>query len=84
MFSKFWKTSQNSQTNLRSSHPEVLCQKMFLEILPDSQKNIFAGISFSIKLQAGKLKLSEAATVYVQWNKVFLKVSQISKESLSK
>ena len=23
----FWKTSQNSQINTRSSHPEVLCQK---------------------------------------------------------
>ena len=62
----------------------MLCQKMFLEILPNSQKNIFAGISFSIKLQAGKLKLSEAATGDAQWNKVFLKDSQVSKESLSK
>ena len=24
----FWKTSQNSQINLRNSHPEVFCQKM--------------------------------------------------------
>ena len=38
---------------LRSSHPEVLYQKMFLEILSDSQKNIFAGSSFLIRLQAG-------------------------------
>ena len=52
--------------NLRSSHPELLCQKMFLEILQNSQKNIFAGISFLIKLQGGNLKLSEVATGDVQ------------------
>ena len=62
----FLKNSQSSQINLRSSHLEVLCQKMFLEILPNSQKNIFAGISFLIKLQDEKLKLSEAATGDVQ------------------
>ena len=50
-------TSQNSQINLRRRHQEVLRQKMFLEIFPNLQKNIFAGISFSIKLQA-----AEAAT----------------------
>ena len=35
---------------------------MFLKCLQNSQKNIFAGISFLIKSQAGNLKLSEAAT----------------------
>ena len=35
---------------------------MFLEILQNSQKNIFAGISFLIKLQVGNPKLSEVAT----------------------
>ena len=40
---------------------------MFEEILQKSQKNIFAGIYFLIKMQeAGKLKLSEAATGNVQ------------------
>ena len=53
---------QNSQINLRSNHPEVFCQKLFLKVLQNSRKNIFAGISFLIKLQAGKLKLSEVAT----------------------
>ena len=48
--------------NLRSSHPEVFCQTMFLKILQNSQKNIFAGISFLINLQAGNLRLSETAT----------------------
>ena len=48
--------------NTRSSHPEVFCKKMFLKILQISQKNVFAGVSFLIKLQAGNLKLSEAAT----------------------
>ena len=37
----FWKTSQNSQINTRSSHPKVFCQKMFLKILQNSQKNHF-------------------------------------------
>ena len=52
--------------NLRSTHPEVLCQQMFLEILQNSKKNIFAGISFLIKLQGRNLKLPEAATGDVQ------------------
>ena len=50
------------QVNTRSSHPEVFCKKMFLKILQNSQKNAFAGVPFLMKLQAGKLKLSEAAT----------------------
>ena len=37
-------------------------EKMFLKILQSSQKNIFSGVSFLIKLQAGNLKPSEAAT----------------------
>ena len=37
-------------------------EKMFLKILQNSQKNIFSGVSFLIKLQAGNLKPSEAAT----------------------
>ena len=37
---------------------------------------------FLIKLQAGNLELSEAATGDVQQNKVFLKISQVSQESL--
>ena len=40
--------------------------KMFLEILRNSQKKIFAGISFLIKLQTGNLKPSETATGDVQ------------------
>ena len=48
--------------NTRSSYPEGFCQKIFLKILQNSQKNIFGRVSFLIKLQAGNLKLSEAAT----------------------
>ena len=55
---------------------------MFLNILQNSQKNIFAGVCFVINLQAGNLKLSETATEDVQKNKVFLKIFQISQESL--
>ena len=54
----FWKTSHNSQINTKSSHPEVFSQKMFLKI---HIKNIFARVSILTKLQAGNLKLAEAA-----------------------
>ena len=62
----FCKTSQNSKENLGSGHLEVLYQKILLKILQNSQKNIFPGIPFLIKLQAGNVKLSEAATGDVQ------------------
>ena len=58
----FWKTSHDSQINTRSSHPEVFCQKMFLNIFQNSQKKVFTGVSFLIKLQVANLKLSEATT----------------------
>ena len=77
----FWKTSQNSHINTRGSHPKVSCQKTFLKILQNSRKNIFSRFSFLIKLQAGNLKLSEAATGDVLENKVLLKISQISRET---
>ena len=35
---------------------------MFLKILQNLQKKIFAGACYLIKLHAGNLKLSEAAT----------------------
>ena len=47
---------------LKKQSSEGVLSKMFLKLLQNSQKNIFAGISFIIKLQAGNLKLSEAAT----------------------
>ena len=37
-------------------------EKMFLQILQNSQKNVFFRISFLIKLHTGNLKPSEAAT----------------------
>ena len=40
----FWKTFQNLPINTRSSRPEVFCQKIFLKILQNSQKNIFARV----------------------------------------
>ena len=52
-FSKF------SDKHRRSSG---FCLNMFLKILQNSQMSIFAGVSLLIKLQAGNLKLSEAAT----------------------
>ena len=52
----------NSQISTGSNRPEVFCQKIFSKVLQNSQKYSFAGDSFLIKLQAGSLKLSEAAT----------------------
>ena len=73
----FWKTARNSQINTRSSHLKVLCQMMFLKIWENIQKKIIARVSFSLKIQAKNLKLSEAATGDVPQKKVFLKISQI-------
>ena len=53
---------------------------MFLKILQNSQKNIFAGVSFLTKLLAGNLKLAEAASGDSLQNKVFLKILPISPE----
>ena len=38
------------QVNTRSSHLEVFCKKMFLKILQNSPKKVFAGLLFLIKL----------------------------------
>ena len=46
---------------------------MFLKILQNSQKSVFAGVPFLMKLQPGNLKLSEAATGDVLWKKMLLK-----------
>ena len=48
--------------NTRSSHSEVFSQKMFLKILENLKKKVFAGVSFLTKLKAGNLKLSETTT----------------------
>ena len=63
-----WKTSQNSQIKTRSSHPGTLCQKMFLKLLQNSQKGIFASVS--LKLQVGNLKLPKGVL------KIFASISQ--------
>ena len=49
---------------------------MFLEIFPNLQKNIFAEMSFLIKLQT-----AEAATGGSLQEKVFLEISQNSQEN---
>ena len=58
--------------------------KDVLRILLKFTKNIFAGISFLIKLQGGNLKLSDTATGDIPQNELFLKILQVSQESLSK
>ena len=59
-FSKF--TDKHKK---QSSGGVLSKEKMFLKILQNSQKNVFAGVSVLIELQAGNLKLPEAATVDV-------------------
>ena len=41
----------------RSSHPEMFCEKLFLEISQNSKENTCARVSFVIKLQASGLHL---------------------------
>ena len=55
--------SQFTDKHKKQSFEGVLSkEKMFLKSLQNSQKNIFSRFSFLIKLRAGKLKPSEAAT----------------------
>ena len=56
-FSKF--TDKHKR---QSSGGTLSKEKMFLKALGNSQKNIFAGVSFLKKLQTANPKLSEAAT----------------------
>ena len=78
----FWKTSQISHKK-HSSGGVLSKGKMFLKVLQNSHKNIFSGVSFLIKLQAGNLKPSETTAGDVLQNKVLLKISQISQEITS-
>ena len=55
----------------QSSEGVLSKEKMFLKILQNSQKNIFSGVSFLIKLQAGNLKPSEEVTGDVHRNRKF-------------
>ena len=51
------------KVNNKDTRRNVLSkEKMSLKILQNSQKNIFVEVSFKMKLQAGNLKLSGAAT----------------------
>ena len=57
------KNSQFTDKLKKQSSGDVLSkEKMFLKILQNSQKNIFATVSFLTRLQAANLKLAEAAT----------------------
>ena len=57
------KNSKSTDKHRRQSPWSVLSkEKMSLKILQNSQKNIFPVVSFIMKLQARKLKLSGAAT----------------------
>ena len=55
--------SEFTDKHKKQSSGDVLSkEKMFLKSLHNSQKNIFVGVSFLMKLQTVNLKLSEAAT----------------------
>ena len=57
------KNSKFTDKHKKQSSGGVLSkEKMSLKILQNSKKNIFVVVSFSIKLQAGNLKLSGTAT----------------------
>ena len=57
------KNSKFTDKHKKQSSGGVLSkEKMSLKTLQNSQKNIFAVVSFLIKLQTGNLKLSGAAT----------------------
>ena len=57
------KNSKFTNEHKKQSFGGVLSkEKISLKILQNSQKNIFALVSFLIKLQAGNLKLSGAET----------------------
>ena len=57
------KNSKFTDKHKKQSSGGVLSkEKMSLKILQNSQKNIFPVVSFIMKLQARKLKLSGAAT----------------------
>ena len=68
-----WKTAQDSQINTRSSHPEVLCQKMLIRILQNLQKKCLCWSLFFNKVVGWKTELSEVATGDALWKEVFLK-----------
>ena len=59
---------------------------MFLKTLQNSQKNVFAGVPFLMKLQAGNLKLSSSywrcSVKKVFCKKMFLKVLQNSQKNV--
>ena len=57
------KNSRFTDKHKKQSSGGVLSKaKLSLKILLNSQKNIFAVVSFIMKLQSGNLKLSGAAT----------------------
>ena len=52
----YLKVLKSDVSSFRSSHPDVFCEKMFLEISRNSEENTCATVSFLIKLQASGLK----------------------------
>ena len=60
------KNSSKFTDRLKKQSSGGVLSKDVIKILKNSQKNIFAGISFVIKLQAGNLRLSAATTGDIQ------------------
>ena len=60
------KNSSKFTDTLKKQSSGGVLSKDVIKILKNSQKNIFVGISFVIKLQAGNLRLSEVTTGDIQ------------------
>ena len=61
-------------TSYRSSRPEEIFEKVFLEILQNSYENAFARVSFLLNLQAWSLQLylkrdsGKGVFLWILWN----------------
>ena len=63
----FWKTSQNSQINTRSSHPRLFCQTMFLKKL----QNLGSIFAWSCRLESWNCQKQPSEMLC---NKAFIKI----------
>ena len=71
----FWKTSQSSEVNIRSSHPKVFCQKVVLKTFAKFTRNHQCWSLFLIKLAArrpatlsGRLYYRCFCILWILWN----------------
>ena len=75
------KTSQNSQVNTRSSHPEMFCQKDVLKNLSKIHKKHLCRSLFFNNVEGRKPETVRSSFWRCSVKMMFLKVSQISQEN---